>query len=122
MYPIVGISQESALDNFAQLIIRNYCSSHKFTKNPWITEYPGEVFVVFDPMTDESWYPCFGAYRGYYTRNILCRRCSVSCPFVGNGYNSMVGMELSRYLRRNYQQSQGSSLLWSGQHETGELV
>lgn len=54
MYPIFGTCQETALNNFAQLIIQNYCSSHKFTKNPWIVEYPGEVFVVFDPMTDGS--------------------------------------------------------------------
>lgn len=54
MYPVFATCQETALNNFAQLIIQNYCSSHKFTKNPWITEYPGEVFVVFDPMTDGS--------------------------------------------------------------------
>ena len=55
------ILQESVFEKFANLIVQEF--GCKATSNPWINQYPGEVFVVFDPMTDGS--RILGATRTY---------------------------------------------------------
>ena len=53
--------ENKKIEKFFDLVIEEYGS--KETQNPWITQYPGDIFVVFDPITDGA--HVLGAARSF---------------------------------------------------------
>ena len=53
--------ENQKIEKFFDLIVEEFGS--KATPNPWITQYPGDVFVVFNPITNGA--HVLGAARSF---------------------------------------------------------